>query len=536
MLGNPMTEPFVVNKYNIPSMLHIKLNPKYPDALVNGVVGYLNGEEFDSIFNTSPSKEMIDGDEELRKAIEESKQYFDLSVPLEDEGNGECRELTDKGSLPLWAYGIATGGDFWADVIVDDYDHPVKTEQVGFELRRLFYEILGRDKVVEHQPVGDKIVANEVQASEGFMKFNDLRKLLADPKKKANLGKMFSKIAHMNFPSLKMKTDPLDKIGGPLVVAGLAIRFLISVCFTKNQADYTLLPEDGPEELKKAGVVGAPPLDFFEVQALALCVLVLCTGNASKFESTGFKPTMRRVKVSALYQSTLMHLIWLQELFGIKSQDLRPHFVFDGEIFAAAYESRVEAEAFAAYFKEPEAIVKLFDTKFKIYVDAIMAPFPEGLFDAFMSVPRSIAASAFEQSKPVTHEVIVHKSAFAALMDSDSEYDDEEPAPQTAPPPVSIPAPAPKAAPPPPKKQQKKGKADEEEDDLEAFLIAQAAKNAQSGEKAAARPAPKAEKKKPARKHVRRQDTGGNANPQVFNRESKNELKRQLKQQIYDYN
>ena len=39
----------------------------------------------------------------------------------------------------------------------------------------------------------------------------------------------------------------------------------------------------------------------------------------------------------------------------------------------------------------------------------------------------------------------------------------------------------------------------------------------------------------PAKKHVRMPD-GPGVNNQQFNRESKNELKRQLKQPIYDYN
>jgi hypothetical protein len=38
LLGNHFTEPFVCNKYNVASLLKIKLNPKYPDALAVGVI------------------------------------------------------------------------------------------------------------------------------------------------------------------------------------------------------------------------------------------------------------------------------------------------------------------------------------------------------------------------------------------------------------------------------------------------------------------------------------------------------------------
>lgn len=534
LLGNPMTEQFVVNKYNIPSMLHIKLNPKYPDALVNGIAQYLNGDEFVDIWTTAPTKEMIDGDESLKHAIEQSKAYFDLSVPLDDEGSGEYRELTEKGKLPLWAYGVSLGGDFWTDVVVDDYSHPVKTELLCLELRKLFYCILGRDSVIEHYPSGDKIVTTEVEAEKDFLRFADLKKFHANAKQQAKLPAMFRKIAHANFPNFNLKKDPAETITGPLFTVVMALRFLVSVCFTRNQADYAMLPEDAPEELKAAGVLSAPPLDMFEVEALALSAFALCSGLSRKFEPASFKPSLRRVKVSAMYQNVLMHLIWLQEFFGIKPAEVRPRYLFDGQVFAAAYDVHGELAGFSGYFSDPEAVMKE-EAKFGFLMKAILAPFPAGLFDAFKHVPRSMSASAFEQSKPVTQEVIVHKSAFAALMDSDSEYDDDEGAP-AAPPPVSVPPPpAPKAAPPPPKKQQK-GKATEEEDDLEAFLLAQAAKNAQAGGNAP-RPTTKAEpKKKPARKQVRRHDGGANANPQVFNRESKQELKRQLKQQIYDFN
>ena len=541
ILGNPFTEPFVVSKYNFIASLHIKLNPKYPDSLVVGVVNLLNNPEFDSVMTQSPTKEIIENDPEFQKAIEESKIFFDINSPLDPEGDSDIAKATLNGELPTWALGVFENGDFWYDPLVDDYEHQIKTFKVTCPLRKLCYSILKRKSVIEHIPKVDSFETAEIQAEAGFPDYAKLWSLKG--KREKNLHSTYRNSSFALFP-LDFpipKDEPLDKIGEPFLTIGFALRYIISVCFTDNQLPNTLLPEDGPEELKKLKVVGAPPIDHFELQALAATALLLNQNILSKMSFPSFKPKLRRLKVAAYYQSALQHLFWLQQFLKIRDPKCSPHRLFDGDLFAALYEcgGDILHPNFAGYFKDDKYYAKAERVAKELlpqFLDAVLSPFPANIFEAFSNCPRSIKNITIEDTKPAQTEVIVVQSAFAGLLDSDDEDNEDNEAPveevKAAPPPP----PPPVAAPPPKRQQKKKRNDDEDDEDLEAFLIAQAKKNAELGgapqPKVQAKPPPK--KKKP---HVRKLEGGMTMNnAQGFTKESKQELKRQLKQQGFDYN
>ena len=554
LLGNPFTEPFVVSKYPIYQSLHIKLNPKYPAALVNGIVAFLNNPEYISIEETSPTKEMIQGDAEFKQAIDNSREFFNIDSDLDPEGDSDIVKETLNGKLPIWAPAVFEGGDFWYDPIVDDYQHEIKTAAATERLRKFFYSILKRDKVVEHFPATDALETKDVPCENGFPEY---KKLWAMKEKRAKkLQQTYQGITSCLFPEdYKMpEKEPLEKMGEPFITIGLAIRYIISLCFTDFQASNTKLPENAPEELKKAKVVGAPPIDLFELKSLASLALILNLNFGNKFTAPSFKPKLRRIKVTAYYQVVIQHLIWLQQLMGIeyKADRFKPNRLYDGEIFAAIYESmgEINSDKFLQYFDDDSAakITKVAESKLPEFIKAILEPFPENLFETFVSVPRYVSTVVYDESKPIQQEVIVVQSQFAGLLNSDDddflEEEDDGMADSVGakplpPQPAPAPAPAPTVSappPPPPRKQQKKpAKQDDDDDDMEAFLMAQAAKNASAG----GPPKPKTvQQKQPPKKkpHVRKLEGGMTANNPTFNKESKQEFKRQLKQQGFDYN
>ena len=537
LLGNIYTEPFIVNKYNIQNLLHIKSSTKYQDYLAYGIVTFLNGEDFDSIQQTSPTKEMIQADPLFLKAISDSEDFYNLDKPLDDESNSEFSEKASKGELPDWAPSISEGGDFWYDPVVDDYEHPIKTDNVTLPLRKIFYAILKRSTVTEHVPRADGMHAQEVQAEEGFPDYATLQSLTKKKGGVARLRGTFNNIAHCCFPPdfALPKDDPLLKLDEPIQTCGFALRYLVSQCFTGNQAPQCMLKEDAPQPLRDAKVVGAPPLDMFELRALAVTCVILCLNLGSKYGGPTLKPKLRRVKVAAMYQAAVQHLTWLQQLLGIKSPNSKPHRFFDGDIFAAIYDAAGEmsGEKFSLYFEDAERLAKVEKEMLEPFISAVLAPFPKGLFEAFAAVPRSFH---FDQpavgEKPL--EVTVVKSAFNALMEGSDEEEEDGGEAAAPPPPVVVAAP-----PPPPKKQQaRKREEGENDDDVEAFLVAQAQKKAAEApgqQRQQAKPAVRQPKK---RTYVRKAHGSLNQpeRQQQFARESKDEVKRQLKQQGYDYN
>jgi hypothetical protein len=534
LLGNPYTEPFVSNKYNIAGLLHIRINPKYPDSLVVGVVTWLNKPDFASLKTTSPLKELIEEDKDFARAIEDSQAYFDLTTPNVPEGTSNVRQLTDKGELPIWAVAIEEGSDFWADPQIDDYTHPVLASKATVQLRKIFYAVLGRTTPVkEHQPIGDAIVEQEVEPEREFPKLEKFQSMNKRPIS------TFLQIVHAHFPHPPKKTS-IDGLPEPLNTIALSLRFLISLCFTDVQAPHTLLPEDAAPELKAAGVVGAPPLDLFELKALSIMALGLSAGALDSFHpKSAIRPRLRRAKIAALYQTVVQHVLWLEQLLFVRDKKVQSHRLFDGELFGFACDHGGDPTTpdFAAAFGDDKVVTRIVE-QLPDFISAILAPFPPRLFETFIRASRALALSDAVDARPQVIEVKTAASTFAGLLDSDDDEYSEggAPAPAPAPPPVVVIAPPP---PPPSSKKPPKKKVQEDEDeDLEAFLREQAQKKSAEGgappppKKTTAPPPPA--KKKP---HIRKVETAqADQSKQVFGRESKNELKRQLKQQVFDYN
>ncbi|KAH0794305.1 hypothetical protein GPJ56_001747 [Histomonas meleagridis] len=178
------------------------------------------------------------------------------------------------------------------------------------------------------------MVTQEVKSEEGFPDYNTLQTL---KKKKCGMNRLkstFYNITHCSFPpDFKLpKDDPLLKLEEPIQTCGYALRFLVSQCFASNQVPNSLIKEYSPQSLKDAKVVGAPPLDMFELRSLAVTCVILSLNLGSKFNGPILKPKLRRVKVSAVCQSVVQHLVWLLQLLGIKSPNSK--LIFDGGIFA----------------------------------------------------------------------------------------------------------------------------------------------------------------------------------------------------------
>jgi hypothetical protein len=552
LLGNPFTDAIINNKYNIPNLLHIKVKPQYPDAIVNGIVQWLNSPDFESLSTTTPIAEIVGSDPAFAKTIDESNVFFDLSTPFlpeTDDKYGKIRALVDESKLPLWVYPVALGADSIIDPIVDDYDNDVRTLAITTLIRKILYGILGRKSVIERVPVKNSIESVEMIPDEGLPFILDLLKLSAE--KRATI---YHRLAHGTFPvklaptNTKKKPDLLEKLPQPFRLAGQAIRLVIAQCFTDNQTELTKCPDnENGNALKELGYIGAPLIDMFELKTLIGTVIVLNSQKTTgKFESPVIKPKLRRIRVSAYYQSALQYLIALQQCFGLFDENSRPHRLYDGEVFAALYEAfgSLENDSFTSLFQNSEKVPDLAQ-RVDDMMKAILAPFDERLFDTFKDCPRSLGTLGFEE-EPKTVSIKAATSAFAGLLDSDSEDDEdyvddqndqseavqEEPKeePKDEVKPIALP-------PPPPKNNNKnkkgkgKGQKQEEpnEDDELAFLMAQAAANAsKEGEQ---KIVSAKDTKKPKKVHVRKQVDGGPQGKQNFTSESKAEMKRQLKQQ-----
>ena len=524
LLGNDFTESFVTSKFNVYTLLHIKPNPKYPANLVEGIVDFLNKDEYEGLDATTPFQEIVSENPEFKAAIEESKKHFDISGPLVEEGDSLVRKEVEKGKLPTWAVSVAENGDFWYVPVIDDYTSSVATTKVTEPIRKIIYGILGRKEVVEHIPVNEEIQTVTVQGEPDLPTMEQLHKMKGD-----KLEKVFYNIAHANFPKPPdHKKDPLAKLEEPVKTIGLALRYIVAQCFTDNQASYTKTPAEN-KEYKDAGIIGAPPIDYFELRALAAQALCLMLLKVDTFQAPDFKPKLRRIHVSGLYQEVVAHMLWLQQFFGQKSDKIKPHRVYDGQIFAAAYdaEGKIGSEKFAPFFEDPDAVAKLEEKRLEPFLKAVLFPFPADLFKTFESVPRSLNAAAFEEAKPAPSTIKAATSAFAALMDD--EEDEGEPV-QAPPAPVVAPPPPPPSA--PAKKKEAKPVMDEDEE--MAFLLAAAAQKKPSDKP---RPEPKAAppKKKnrgPAHRRVEKVNLNEVRN---FNKESKLDAKLQTKQQGFDW-
>ncbi|EAY06198.1 hypothetical protein TVAG_470410 [Trichomonas vaginalis G3] len=521
LLGNEFTENFVNQKYSVVNLLHIKVRANNPAATVEGIVDFINQDTYEGVENTAPFKQLIEKDPEFKAAIDECRKYYNLE-DLAEEGESEIRKLVDSDSLPLWALGVSEKHDFWYEPVVDDYKSEILTSNITLPIRKIIYGILGRENVVEHIPKDEAIEEVKVDGEKDLPTLAQLGKM-----KKTNLERTFYNIVHGSFPKPpSYKEDPINKIDEPVKTIGLALRYLIAQCFTDNQTDYTKLPESNTS-LKDAGVKGAPPLDLFELRALAAQALCLMMLPYNQFHAPEFKPTLRRMHVSALHQSVLQHMIWLQQVFGQKSEHIKPHRVFDGQIFAAAYdaEGKLSSEKFLPFYSEQDKVKDLETKRLDSFLKAVLYPFPDGLFEAFLSAPRSQKAAPKKVEEKL--DVIeTHKSAFANLMD-DSEEDGEIEVPPA--PVISAPPPPPPAA----SKPEKEKKPEMDEDEEMAFLMAAAAAN--KGAKREVKAAPQQKKNTPKsapKKHI---DKGSLNQFNNYNKESKLDAKKQMKQSSHDW-
>lgn len=539
ILGNCFTARFATDKYDTYRVLHIKNNSKYPDNLCVGAVAFVNGEQYTDLEGTTPYQEILSNDPEYKQAYIESKKFFNFNdtttggesqpaTPAEEEPENIAliHQLTDRSALPLWVYGVAKGGDFWYEPILDDYDHPIKTHKITVPIRQLLFSALGRQSVVEHIPTFESVEEEIIEALPGTPGLDQISKMDQKTLVSAVYG-----IIHQVFPKKQHASkDPLSKVPEPMRTIGYALRLIVAQCYTNNQSP-DLIPEEAVlgEESK---VVGPPPLDLHEVKALALQALLV---NNFKDPLSGYvpKPRMRRIKVIALYQSVLQHILWLQQVFNVIDPSIKITNLFDSSYFSAAYDCHGDyGDEFIGLFPKPEKAITLVEKQLPMYLEAILHPFPNNLFEAFESVPRSVNTATAEEYKPQVIQLKSSKSKFAALRDDDDEDGEEE---EFVPPPkIEITPP-----PPPPKKQQKKKKHEEmNEEDEEAFLLQMAAERAASGETAHVTYAkPQAPKKKTSSASRRKgKNPEGVEGLKTFDKKAtKDELKRQKKLHILSW-
>ena len=526
LLGNACTE-HITDKYNMYVILHCKPDPEDPTLLIDTIVDFLNKDTFQgSLELTNPFKDIISSDQEFKKAIDEAREFYDISADFPKEGDSFARIEVEKGRLPLWSVALDEGSDMWIPPIMDDYREPVSTIAITRPYRQIMYGILGRRIVIEHFATQSKIVSKEIYAEEDMPLIEDLRKM-----KPEALSVAFYKIAHQTFPKPpEYETDPLIKFEEPVKTVGYALRYIVAQCFTRNSSVYTRTPSDNVE-FREHKIISAPPIDYFELKALAAQALILMMINIDTYKAPEFLPKMRRVHVAALYQSVMAHMIWLQMFFGQKSTSISPLRLFNGQIFAACYNVRGEigSQNFLNFFSEPEKIKTLESKRLTPFIKAILFPFPNTLFQVFEGSPRSVSISIYEANRVAPKTRI----AFVPHINDDSEeediYIDDVPS-----------VPKGNSGPPPPpsesKKKQKKVENSEDEDEQYAFLLAAASTNS------APRPVQVLQTQKknkgPARRRVEKVDF--NKLKQEFdkenNRRGKESMKREMKNlNIEDY-
>ena len=494
LLGNACTE-HVMDKYNLYVILHCTPDPEESTLIIDTIVDFLNGEKYQgSLELTNPFKDIIESDMEFKKAIDEAKEFYDISADFPVEGNSYTRVEVEKGRLPLWSVALNEGSDMWIPPIMDDYREPVSTIVITRPYRQIMYGILGRRLVIEHFATQSKVVSKEVQAEEGVPLIEDLKRMKAD-----SLMAAFYKIAHLTFPKPPdFELDPLLKFEEPVKTVGFALRYIVAQCFTNHTSPYTRTPSESIE-LRENKIFCAPPIDYFELKALAAQALILMMINIDTYKAPEFLPKMRRVHVAALYQSVMAHMIWLQMFFGQKSSKLTPQRIFNGQIFAACYNVRGEigSPEFLTFFSEPEKIKLLEEKGLNPFLKAILFPFPNTLFKVFENSPRSVPLVIYEANR-VAPKVKV--SLVPHLNDNSEEEDffgDVPSQPKTN-----------NAPPPPPsnnKKKQKKQENSEEDDEMYAFLMAASA--ASGNTKPRQMMAPQAKKNKgPPKRRVEKID------------------------------
>jgi hypothetical protein len=188
---------------------------------------------------------LLEGDPEFSDAIDAAERFFDFETPFREEGAHSVHQLARTGELPHWAPSVFEGGDFWGEPVVDDYFHPVLASKMTAKLRAVFYAILGRHSpVFEHRAVGPAEVAPAV----GF----PLLERLHCTRKEESMG-IFLNVMHANFPGFGTpQNDLVTELPEPLFTVALALRFIVSVCFTGVQIPARLLDLPVPPALRAA--------------------------------------------------------------------------------------------------------------------------------------------------------------------------------------------------------------------------------------------------------------------------------------------
>jgi hypothetical protein len=129
------------------------------------------------------------------------------------------------------------------------------------------------------------------------------------PKRENNLRLTFLNVVPSNFPKGYKSGDPIENFEDPVLTVGLVLRFMVSICFADDQAPHT------PARRRREGAQGRwrrrrTPIDLFELKALGIMAILLIAREAKNFEPPSVKPRLRRLMVTALYQSVLQHILW----------------------------------------------------------------------------------------------------------------------------------------------------------------------------------------------------------------------------------
>lgn len=517
ILGNYYTESFWDKKYNAYQLFKIKQNPKYPQNLLEGLVKVFNDETFESIEKDSRIIPLLEEDADFKSAFEASVKHYSTKEPLLKESESEIRKAVDELLIPAMSVSISQGKELWYDPVVDDYEKEFTTTDYCSKIRSFICSLLTKEPVTEYVPRGLTLETKQVEIESSFPQYLDIR---GEKNTKKELS--YYRFCHALFPEMpKPASDPInnksDPVKEPFRSMVLALRYILSICYTDMIQEEYRLKKDDPDFDHWNGlkVVGAPPLDPFEIKSILYSVVL-----NHQLGDLGYKdvrPAHRMIQVQSMYQNTLLHLHWLQQVLGLGyTLDQFTGCYFNGNLFANIYIDSGDPTRFAPrlFTQDVSEVIDQCNTLYEY----VLSPFPKELMTKFASVPRCIK---FEKQDESALPVIeVHASKFAALASSDDEDGAAEPVTKTvnAPTPIiALPA------------QQKKKKEAVNEDEGFDFLMEEAAKNEGVERKETVVSKPK--KSKPTHKRVE-QIVQNQRN--YSTRDDKLTAKMQMKQRGYD--
>lgn len=515
MMGNQFTNHIMNDRYNIYTLLHQPPDPTYPALLMDATVEIINDNKEFSLTTASPFSELYEGDPDFKSAVNKSYEYFDISTGIVSEGNSFVRNEAEHCRLPPWAPYVFDGNDLYLEPFYDDYSHEISPLKITVPFRKIFFAMLNRDSVIEHFLQWDgpstRILPkdNQTQKLEEILALQDTDRY-----------QLLYKIIHKNFPTAPdIMSDPISQLQEPVRTAAFTLRYLLSLCFTDNQTPYTKTPADKQDYITNFSIVGAPPLDAFEFRALAAMVIILCFVNMTIARIPQVKPSPRKSHVATLYQTTLQHIIWLQQFLGLRKSIVEPERLFNARIFACAYESYgiISSENFFKYFLDKSSLEVLEKTRVNPLLRVIMYAYPGDLFTTFINCPRCLPSSLFSTGQ---------KKRVISLLTGEVEEVSEDEVQVKKPTNDKYLPPPPPAAPSKKKKEEKK---EIDEDAEMAFLLEMAAKNEGGGPKIV-QAQPKTKNKGPAKRRVEKTDLNALKKEFEQDRDGKLEAKRQKKQ------